>query len=160
MTSDGTTLLGADDKAGVAVIMQTAATLLANPAIPHGKLRILFTCDEEIGRGVDRVDLAELGADACYTLDGPGANTIDVETFSADLATVTISGTNIHPAIAKDKMVNAIRAAGHFIEQLPKDTMAPERTEGREGFLHPYLIQGGVDKVTLRVLLRDFDTDS
>jgi tripeptide aminopeptidase len=140
--------------------MQTATTLLANPAIPHGKLRILFTCDEEIGRGVDKVDLAELGADACYTLDGPGANTIDVETFSADLATVTIRGTNIHPAIAKDKMINAIRAVGHFIERLPQETLAPERTEGREGFLHPYVVKGGVDEVTLRVLLRDFDANN
>ena len=160
ITSDGTTLLGADDKAGVAIIMQTAATLLANPTIVHGKLRILFTCDEEIGRGVDKVDLTELAADACYTLDGPGANTVDVETFSADLATVTIRGTNIHPAIAKDKMVNAIRAAGHFIEQLPKDTLAPERTEHRQGFLHPYVIKGGVDDVTLKILLRDFETEN
>jgi tripeptide aminopeptidase len=160
ITTDGTTLLGADDKAGVAIIMQAAETLLAHPTIPHGKLRILFTCDEEIGRGVDKVDLAELGADACYTLDGPAANTIDVETFSADLATVTIRGVNIHPAIAKDKMVNAIRAAGHFLEQMPKTTMAPECTTDRDGFLHPYVIQGGVDEVTVRVLLRDFDTEN
>jgi tripeptide aminopeptidase len=131
---------------------------LANPTIAHGKLRVMFTCDEEIGRGVDHVDLAKLGADACYTLDGPGANTIDVETFSADQAEVTFRGVNIHPAIAKDKMKNAIRAAAHFICQLPSDKLAPECTDGRDGFLHPYVVRGGVDEVTVRVLLRDFDT--
>jgi tripeptide aminopeptidase len=157
ITTDGTTLLGADDKAGVAVIMQAIRTFREHPELPHGAIRVLFTCDEEIGRGVTHVDLNKLGAQACYTLDGSGANTIDTETFSADLATVTIRGVNIHPAIAKDRMVNAIRATGHFLAQLPAD-MSPERTADRDGFLHPYWIQGQVDRVVLRILLRDFAT--
>lgn len=158
ITTDGTTLLGGDDKAGVAVIMQTVATLLAHPEIPHGPIRVCFTCDEEIGRGVDHVDLQQLGATVCYTLDGQGADEIDVETFSADLATVTVHGVNLHPAIAKGRMVNALRAAGSFLDRLPRDVLAPEVTEDREGFLHPYTIVGGVGEVTIRVLLRDFET--
>jgi len=160
ITSDGTTLLGADDKAGVAIIVELAAFLLENPQIPHGEIRILFTCDEEIGRGVDKVDLAEVAADVCYTLDGPAADTIDVETFSADEATVRIRGVNIHPAIAKDRMVNAIRVAGAFIDRMPKE-LSPETTEDRQGFLHPYRLLGGqVDHVELKVLLRDFETEN
>jgi tripeptide aminopeptidase len=158
ITSDGTTLLGADDKAGVAIIMESMAYLLEHPEIPHGPVRILFTCDEEIGHGVDHVNLEQLGAQACYTLDGPGANHLDVETFSADLATVEIRGVNIHPSIAKGRMVNAVRAAASFVQRLPRDTLAPESTADRDGFLHPYVLQGGVDLVTLKVLLRDFDT--
>ncbi|NLX53987.1 MAG: peptidase T [Planctomycetaceae bacterium] len=158
ITSDGTTLLGADDKAGVAVIMEAVTYLLEHPEIPHGPLRILFTCDEEIGHGVDHVDLQRLGACACYTLDGSGANTIDVETFSADLATVTVRGVNIHPSIAKGRMVNAVRAAALFLNRLPHDRLTPELSEGRQGFLHPYALQGGVAEVTIKILLRDFDT--
>jgi tripeptide aminopeptidase len=158
ITTDGTTLLGGDDKAGVAVIMETAAQLLARPEVPHGPIRICFTCDEEIGRGVDHLDLGKLGAHVGYTLDGRGVGEIDTETFSADLATVTITGTNIHPAIARGRMVNAVRLAGLFLERLPRLTQAPEVTDGREGFLHPYTIEGGVAKVTIRILLRDFDT--
>ncbi len=158
ITTDGTTLLGGDDKAGVAIIMQLAQTLLENPGVSHGPIRMLFTCDEEIGRGVNHVDLEKLGADVCYTLDGPAANTIDVETFSADMATVRIRGVNIHPAIAKDRMVNAIRALGHFLMQLPPE-LSPERTGDRDGFLHPYDLSGQVDDVELKVLLRDFDTE-
>lgn len=158
ITTDGTTLLGADDKAGIAVIMQSVATLLAHPEIAHGPIRILFTCDEEIGKGVDHVDLKRLGADACYTLDGPAANSIDVETFSADLATVTITGINIHPSIAKDRMVNAIKSAARFLSALPQD-LAPEVTADREGFVHPYQIEGQVDRVVIRLLLRDFVTE-
>lgn len=157
ITSDGTTLLGADDKAGVAIILESMAYLQEHPAIPHGPVRILFTCDEEIGRGVDHVNLEQLGAQACYTLDGPGANHLDVETFSADLATVAIRGVNIHPSLAKDRMVNAVRAAANFVHRLPRETLAPESTTDREGFLHPYALHGGVDLVTLKVLLRDFD---
>jgi tripeptide aminopeptidase len=159
ITSDGTTLLGGDDKAGIAVIVETAATLMEHPELTHGPIRLLFTCDEEIGRGVQHVDFEKLSADVCYTLDGEGAGRIDVETFSADLATVTIRGVNIHPSIAKGQMVNALRAAGSFLDQLPKDHLAPEVTEGREGFVHPYFIDGGVASVVLRILLRDFDTD-
>jgi tripeptide aminopeptidase len=158
ITTDGTTLLGADDKAGVAVIMQAVATLVAHPEIPHGPIRVCFTCDEEIGHGVDHVDLREMGATVCYTLDGQGANEIDVETFSADLATISVRGVNVHPAIAKGRMVNALRAVGSFLDRLPRDMLAPEVTAGREGFLHPYTISGGVGEVVLRVLLRDFET--
>ena len=159
ITTDGTTLLGADDKAGVAIIMQLVATLMRNPDLLRPTVRVLFTCDEEIGRGVDHVDVDGLGAVVAYTLDGPAANFVDVETFSADGARVTIRGENIHPAIAKDRMVNSIRAAAHFISQLPM-AKSPERTEGRDGFLHPYHMQAQVDQTTLRVLLRDFETDN
>ena len=158
ITSDGTTLLGADDKAGVAIIMETAAWLVEHPEIRHGPLRLCFTCDEEIGRGVDHLDLAQIGAAACYTLDGQGSDLIDVETFSADLAEVTIRGVNIHPSIAKGRMINAVRAAARFLEQLPRDRLSPETTEDRQGFLHPYQISGGVGEVKLHVLLRDFLT--
>ncbi len=158
ITTDGTTLLGSDDKSGVAVIMEAAAYLLAHPEIPHGPIRICFTCDEEIGHGVDHVDLKKLGARVGYTLDGGGTGEIDGETFSADLAVVTIKGVNIHPAIAKGRMVNAIRLAGLFLERLPRQVLAPETTADREGFLHPYRMEGGVAEVTLRILLRDFDT--
>jgi tripeptide aminopeptidase len=158
VTSDGTTLLGADDKAGVAVIMEAAAQLLARPELPHGPIRICFTCDEEIGHGVDHLDLQKLGAVAGYTLDGGGQGEIDGETFSADLAVVTIRGVNIHPAIAKGRMVNALRLAGLFLDRLPRLTQSPETTAEREGFLHPYRIDGGVAEATLRILLRDFET--
>lgn len=158
ITTDGTTLLGGDDKAGVAVIMETAAYLCEHPEIPHGPIKVLFTCDEEIGHGVDHVDLAQLGAAVAYTLDGAAANEIDVETFSADLATVTVRGVNIHPSIAKDRMINALRAAGEFLARLPRGGMSPETTRDRQGFLHPYHVEGGVAEVTLKILLRDFDT--
>lgn len=157
ITSDGTTLLGADDKAGVAIIMEAAAWLIEHPEIAHGPIRICFTCDEEIGHGVDKLDLHEIGAAVCYTLDGHGSNEIDVETFSADQALVTIHGVNIHPSIAKGRMTNAIRAAADFIARLPRVGLSPETTDGREGFLHPYEIQGGVAEVKLKILLRDFD---
>lgn len=158
ITTDGTTLLGGDDKAGVAVIMETAARLLTHPEIPHGIIKILFTCDEEIGKGVNHVDLNKLAADVGYTLDGGGTGEIDGETFSADLATVTITGINIHPAIAQSRMINAIRLASLFVERLPRTILAPETTSGRDGFLHPYRIEGGVASVSLKILLRDFAT--
>jgi tripeptide aminopeptidase len=158
ITSDGTTLLGADDKAGVAIIMETAAWLMEHPEIPHGPVRICFTCDEEIGNGVAHIDLGEIGAAACYTLDGEGSNHIDVETFSADMATVTVRGVNIHPSIAKGRMTNAIRAAASFVALLPQDRLSPETTDQREGFLHPYQIGGGVGEVKIHIILRDFKT--
>lgn len=158
VTTDGTTLLGADDKAGIAVIMETVEYLMKHPEVPHGPIRICFTCDEEIGKGVDHLKLEQIGAIVGYTLDGGGQGEIDGETFSADLAVVTIRGINIHPAIAKGNMVNALRIAGAFLDRLPKQTLAPEATSDREGFLHPYRIEGGVAEVTIRVLLRDFDT--
>ncbi len=157
ITSDGSTLLGGDDKAGLAVIMETVAWLVENPHIEHGPLRICFTCDEEVGRGTDHLDLDEIGAVACYTLDGPGNNSIDVETFSADVAEVSVRGVNIHPSIAKDRMINAVRLAADFISRLPRE-LSPEATEDRDGFLHPYEMSGGVGEVKLRVLLRDFDS--
>jgi tripeptide aminopeptidase len=158
ITTDGTTLLGADDKAGIAVIMEAAAYLMAHPELPHGAIRVCFTCDEEVGHGVDHLDLKKLGAEVAYTLDGGGTGEIDGETFSADLAVVTISGINIHPAIAKGNMVNAVRLAGAFLARLPWQALSPETTQVREGFLHPYRIEGGVASCTLRILLRDFDT--
>jgi len=158
ITTDGTTLLGSDDKSGVAVIMEAAAYLTAHPDIRHGPIRVCFTCDEEIGHGVDHLDLKKLGAQVAYTLDGSTQGEIDVETFSADLAVVTIRGVNIHPALAKGKMVNAVRLASAFLDQLPTQTLTPETTADRDGFLHPYRIEGGVAEVTIRILLRDFVT--
>jgi tripeptide aminopeptidase len=158
VTTDGTTLLGADDKAGVSVIMEAAGHLAAHPEIPHGPVRVCFTCDEEIGHGVDHLDLGKLGAHVGYTLDGGGAGEIDVETFSADLAVVTIKGVNIHPAIAKGRMVNAVRIAGALLDRLPRSALSPETTADRDGFLHPYRFEGGVAEATVRILLRDFDT--
>ncbi len=159
ITSDGTTLLGADDKAGLAVIMTAAAELLRRPAVRHGPIRIVFTCDEEIGRGCDRIDPGKIDAACAYTLDGEGAGLIEHETFSADLATVTITGRNIHPGFALGKMANAVRIAGRFLECMPRQVLAPEATSGREGFLHPYVIEGGVPEVKLKILLRSFATE-
>jgi tripeptide aminopeptidase len=158
LTTDGRTLLGSDDKSGVAVIMEAAAYLSAHPEIVHGPIRICFTCDEEIGHGVDHVNLDRLGALVAYTLDGGGQGEIDVETFSADLAVVKVKGINIHPSIARGRMVNALRAAGAFLDRLPRQVLAPESTADREGFLHPYRIEGGVGEATIRILLRDFET--
>ena len=158
ITTDGTTLLGGDDKAGVAIIMELANHLLENPDIEHGPVRIMFTCDEEIGRGVDHVNINGVNATVCYNFDSGGRGLIDTETFSADLGLITCTGVNIHPSIGKDRMVNAVRAAGHFVDLLPKD-VSPERTEDREGFLHPYSIVGDVSSVTLKILLRDFDSE-
>ncbi len=157
ITTDGTTLLGGDDKAGVAIIMEIAHHLLENPDTPRGEVRVFFTCDEEIGHGVDHVDLAAVNATVCYNFDSGGQDVIDVETFSADMAVVKITGVNIHPAIAKDKMVNASRVMGHFLARLPVE-LSPERTAGRDGFLHPYVLEGGVAKATAKVLVRDFDS--
>lgn len=157
ITTDGTTLLGGDDKAGVAIIMELVNSLMENPDFPRGPVRVFFTCDEEIGRGVDHVDIAKVDATVCYNFDGGGENVVDNETFSADMATVTIRGVNIHPAMAKGRMVNAIRIAARFVDALPME-LSPERTSGRKGFLHPYVVEGGVDKVKLKILLRDFST--
>ncbi len=158
ITTDGTTLLGGDDKAGVAVIMELARILMENPKIPHGPIRVVFTCDEEIGKGVLHLDPKQIGATVAYTLDGQGVGELEAETFSADKATVTITGINIHPGIAKNKMINSIRLTSEFLERLPKGKLSPETTEDREGFLHPYIIEGGVAKTTLHILLRDHET--
>ncbi len=159
ITTDGTTLLGADDKAGVAVIMSAAAHLAAHPEIPHGPIRLCFTCDEEIGHGVDHIDLKKLDAICAYTLDGDGEGSVDCETFSADQAIVTVTGINIHPSIGKGKMVNAVKILAEFLTKLPADSLSPETTCDREGFIHPYHItEGGVAKAELRIILRDFET--
>jgi tripeptide aminopeptidase len=158
VTTDGTTLLGGDDKAGVAIIMELAHTLIEHPYLMHGPVRILFTCDEEIGRGTDKIDLNKLDATVAYTLDGGGAGVIDVETFSADAATVRFIGHNIHPAIAKGRMVNALRAVSDFVTALPRDHMTPETTAEREGFIHPYGVTGGVGEASVELILRSFET--
>jgi tripeptide aminopeptidase len=156
VTTDGTTLLGADDKAGVAEIMAAAAYLLAHPEVPHGHVRIAFTPDEEIGRGVDNFDLARFGAEVAYTLDGSTAGEVQEETFSALEARVRFRGRAVHPGRAKDIMVNAIRLASDFVAQLPKDR-APETTDEREGFIHPTRMEGDAENVEVRLILRDHD---
>jgi tripeptide aminopeptidase len=156
ITSDGTTLLGADNKAGVAEIMDAVQVLLANRDIRHGVIKILFTPDEEIGRGVDKADLKKLGADFAYTIDGETAGHIEDETFSADAAVITIKGVSAHPGFAKGKMEHAIKIASRIVERLPKNTCSPETTEGREGFLHPTGISGELEHATLNFIVRDF----
>jgi tripeptide aminopeptidase len=156
VTTDGTTLLGADNKAGLAEIMDAAHFLVHNPQIKHGAIKILFTPDEEIGRGVDKVDLKKLGADFAYTIDGETAGNIEDETFSADAATITIEGVSTHPGFAKGKMEHAIKIAAAIVERLPKNTCSPETTEGKEGFLHPIGITGALEKATLSFIVRDF----
>jgi tripeptide aminopeptidase len=160
ITTDGTTLLGGDDKAGVAAIMEIAQRLLLSPELPHGPIRVLFTCDEEIGRGTKHFTLAKANATAGYTLDGGGAGNIDVETFSADMATVSFRGRNTHPSVGKGVMINALRAASHFVNLLPRDSLSPESTSDREGFLHPYRLDGNVGNSTVQILLRDFITEN
>ena len=156
ITTDGTTLLGADNKAGIAEIMDAAQFLIHNPQIRHGAIKILFTPDEEIGRGVDKVDLKKLGADFAYTIDGETAGNIEDETFSADGVTISIEGVSTHPGFAKGKMEHAIKIAAAIVERLPKNTCSPETTEGREGFLHPIGIAGALEKTTLSFIVRDF----
>jgi tripeptide aminopeptidase len=158
ITTDGTTLLGADDKAGVAAIMAAADWLMNHPEIPHGPIRLCFTCDEEIGRGIDKLDIAGLNAVCGYTLDGEGRGMIDFETFSADGATITVEGINTHPSEGKGKMVNSLRILSHFLARLPEDNLSPETTDERDGFIHPYVVEGGVAKATAKIILRDFDT--
>ena len=156
VTASGLTLLGADDKAGVAEIVTAAAYLVAHPEIPHGPIRIAFTPDEEIGRGTEHFDVAKFGASCAYTMDGGAHGEIEVESFSADAMTVTFHGSNAHPGYAKGRMVNAIKIAAAFIDRLPHDALSPETTSGREGFVHPYVIQAGVERTSVRLLVRDF----
>ena len=158
ITTDGTTLLGADDKAGLSIIMEAAEWMMEHPEIAHGPVRLCFTCDEEIGRGVDHINIGQVGAVACYTVDGHGSDELDIETFSAESVEVTVRSVNIHPSIAKGRMTNALRVAADFLARLPRDRLAPEATEGRDGFIHPMEISGGVGEVKIRMLLRDFDT--
>jgi tripeptide aminopeptidase len=158
ITSDGSTLLGADNKAGVAEIM-TAAELLMKADRPHAAMKILFTPDEEIGRGADHVDLEKLGADFGYTMDGATKGSLEDETFSADGATIVFRGANTHPGYAHKKMGNALKAAGVFLGSLPRSEWAPESTKGEAGFVHPYEISGGVEEVRITMILRSFDTE-
>ncbi|NOT34390.1 MAG: peptidase T [Candidatus Eisenbacteria bacterium] len=156
ITASGTTLLGADDKSGVAAIMAAVEYLLAHPEIPHGAIRIGFTPDEEIGRGADHFDVTRFGAFCAYTLDSGLLGQLDAETFSGDSATVTFTGFNTHPGYAKDRMRNSIKAAADFLTRLPADALSPETTHEREGYLHPYVIEGGVDRTSIRMIVRDF----
>lgn len=157
VTASGTTLLGADNKAGVAEIVSAAAFLVQHPEIPHGHVRLAFTPDEEIGRGADHFDVARFGAAFAYTVDGGGRGEIEAESFSADAVTLTFHGFNTHPGYAKGCMVNAIKVAADFIHSLPADRLSPETTEGHEGFVHPYVMQPSVDRTSVKLLIRDFD---
>ncbi|MFN5705715.1 MAG: peptidase T, partial [bacterium] len=157
ITADGTTLLGADNKAGVAEIMDAAYQIMTNPSLKHGNIKILFTPDEEIGRGVDKVNLKKLGADYAYTIDGETRGHIEDETFSADGVTIQINGVASHPGFAKDKMENAIKIASEIIAALPKDKLSPESTEGREGFIHPTSLTSSMESAKLSFIIRDFD---
>lgn len=158
VTASGLTLLGADDKAGLAAIMAAAEYLMAHPEVQHGPIRIGFTPDEEIGRGADHFDVTRFGAAYAYTLDGGSRGELEYESFSADSMTVVFHGFNTHPGYAKGRMVNAVRAAAAFIEALPRDRLSPEATEKYEGYVHPYVIEGGTEITKVRILLRDFDT--
>ncbi|HTE25757.1 peptidase T [Flavitalea sp.] len=158
ITASGTTLLGADDKAGVAVIMDMANYLAQNPLFKHGDIRILFTPDEEIGRGVNKVDIQKLGAEVGYTLDGGELGSYEDETFSANGMKLVFHGISAHPGYAKGSMVNAMKVAANFLDSLPKDEFSPETTDGRYGFVHPVAMEGSVEKATVQLILRDFYT--
>jgi tripeptide aminopeptidase len=158
VTASGDTLLGADDKAGVAVVMAAVEHLVKNPTIPHGTLRISFTPDEEIGRGVRHFDIPRFGADCAYTLDGAGVGTLEAETFSADAMTVTFQGRNTHPGFAYGVMVNSIKVAADFVSRLPKGTLSPETTQDKDGFVHPNDIEATVDRTSVHFIIRDFET--
>ena len=159
ITASGTTLLGADDKAGVAEIMEAARLLINNPQIKHGDIKILFTPDEEIGRGVDFVNLERLGAQFAYTMDGEKAGTIEDETFSADAAQIIIHGVSAHPGFAKGKMKSAIKIASKIVERLPTDRLSPESTSDKQGFVHPTNIAGTVERATIDFIIRDHDSN-
>jgi tripeptide aminopeptidase len=156
VTADGTTLLGADDKAGIAVIMAALKYLTEHPEVHHGPLHIAFTPDEEIGRGADKLDIEAYGAEVAYTFDGESAGEVEDETFCADSMDVHFTGISVHPGFAKNRMVNSLKVAADFVDSLPKDGLAPETTEDREGYVHPRLIQGGEEQSVVKFLLRDF----
>ena len=158
ITASGTTLLGADDKAGIAIIMDFAQFLVQNPEVKHGKVRILFTPDEEVGRGVDKLDMSKVNADFGYTLDGGQLGDIEDETFSADAMKFVFNGISAHPGYAKNKMINAIKLASELVDSLPKERWSPETTSHREGFIHPVSIEGGLEKATVQFIVRDHET--
>ena len=157
VTASGTTLLGADNKAGVAEIVTAAQHLMAHPEIPHGPIRIAFTPDEEIGRGTQHFDVEAFGATFAYTMDGSARGELESESFSADAMTLTFVGFNTHPGYAKDRLINAIKVASDFINRLPRE-MSPEGTDGYDGFVHPYVLQGGSERASVRLIVRDFKT--
>lgn len=159
ITASGATLLGSDDKAGVAEIMDMAHFLMRNDDVKHGEIKILFTPDEEVGKGTGKVDLQKLGADFGYTLDGGDAGSLEDETFSADGVQVIIHGVIAHPGYAKDKMINAMKIAGEILAALPKDRLSPESTDGRRGFIHPVRVEGIAEKCTIDFIIRDFETE-
>lgn len=159
ITSDGTTLLGADDKSGIAIIMSMLKALRDHEEIPHGPIRIAFTPDEEVGRGVDKFDLQGFGAEVAYTVDGEGLGEVEDETFCADAMDVTFHGINVHPGYAKNKMINSIKLASDLIARLPRDGLSPETTDGREPYVHPRLVSGEEEKTLVKFLIRDFDYD-
>ncbi len=156
ITTDGTTLLGADDKAGIAEIMDALNYLIQHPEIKHGTLKVCFTPDEEVGRGTEHFDVEKFGAKYAYTIDGGTRGEVETETFSADAVVVTINGINVHPGYAKGKMVNSQKVAARFLELLPKDRLSPETTEGREGYVHPISINGNEEKTVIKFIIRDF----
>ncbi len=158
ITASGTTLLGADNKSGVAEIVAAAEYLLAHPEIPHGTIRIGFTPDEEVGTGTRFFDVAKFGAKYAYTMDGGARGELEYESFSADALTLTFQGRNTHPGYAKGMMVNSIKVAADFISRLPKDVLSPETTDGYEGYVHPYVINASVEKTSVKLLIRDFRT--
>jgi tripeptide aminopeptidase len=158
VTASGTTLLGADNKSGVAEIMTAAEYLLAHPEIPHGAIRIAFTPDEEVGRGTAYFDVGRFGAHCAYTMDGGQRGELEYESFSADAITITFNGFNTHPGFAKGRMINAIKLASRFIASLPDEGLSPETTAGREGFVHPYVVSASVERTSVKLLIRDFDT--
>ena len=159
ITTDGTTLLGADDKAGIAEIMGAMDYLISHPEIKHGKIRVAFTVDEEVGTGTDHFDVKQFGADYAYTIDGETVGEIEDETFCADTAIITIKGVNVHPGYAKGKMINGIKIGAELLEKLPKDTLSPETTEEREGYLHPHAMKGSVENTEIVFLVRDFTVE-
>ena len=159
ITASGLTLLGADDKSGVAAIMEAVVYFIQNPGIKHGDIKILFTPDEEVGQGTAKVDMQKLGAQFGYTLDGGEAGSLEDETFSADGATITIHGVIVHPGYAKDKLVNALKIAGAVLDALPKNEWSPETTEGKQGFVHPVAVNGIAEKASIQFIVRDFTNE-
>jgi len=158
ITTDGTTLLGADNKAGVAEIMDAVNYFVSYPEVKHGPVKICFTPDEEVGRGTEKIDLNKLGAKYAYTVDGSSRGEVEIETFSADAVNINFIGKNIHPGYAKGIMINSMKVAADFIKSLPKDKLSPETTEGRDGYVHPVAINGNEEKTTIKFIIRDFDT--
>ncbi|MEO6694499.1 MAG: peptidase T [Ignavibacteria bacterium] len=156
ITTDGTTLLGADNKAGLAEIMDATKFLIDHPEIKHGKIRILFTPDEEVGKGVNNIDMKKLGAEVGYTMDGADLGSVENETFSADSVTIKIHGFSIHPGFAKDQLENAVKIGSEILNKLPEDSKSPETTEGKEGFIHPVSFKGEVESATIKFIIRDF----